>query len=186
MRTKLFAGVFLALCAGGIAPVAANNIQVSNTTLTGNTGSEVMVQFDISWENTWRGGGVANWDAAWVFVKFKYSNGLWKHVQLATSGHVPAGGSLIDMGLLTPGAAADPVINPTIGVFIRRDADGTGTFSATGVQLKWDYAAQGILAYNDIAEVRVFAVEMVYVNQGAFFLGSGGDEPAHFNVSGPI
>ncbi|MCB9163549.1 MAG: SUMF1/EgtB/PvdO family nonheme iron enzyme [Flavobacteriales bacterium] len=183
MRTKLFTGIFLALCVGGIKPAAANNIQVSNTTLTGNTGSEVMVQFDISWENSWRGGGVANWDAAWVFVKFKYSNGLWRHVQLATSGHVPAGGSLIDQGLLTPGAAADPVTNPTIGVFIRRDADGTGTFSATGVQLKWDYVAQGILTYNDITEVRVFAIEMVYVNQGPFAAGSGGTETNAFTLT---
>ena len=163
----------------------ANNIQVSNTTLTENTGTTAKVQFDITWENSWRGGGVANWDAAWVFVKYKLSNGLWQHMNPSGSGHTAPSGSTIDLGLAQPENPHDPVSNPVIGIFIRRDADGTGTFSASGVQLLWDYSAAGILAQNDIAEVKVFAVEMVYVNEGAFFLGSGGDEPAHFNVSGP-
>jgi len=119
-----------------------------------------------------------------VFVKFKFSNGLWRHAQLSGSGHTAPGGSTIDLGLAQPANPHDPSSNPVIGIFIRRDAEGTGTFTANGVQLLWDYGAQGIIAQNDIAEVKVFAVEMVYVNEGAFFLGSGGDEPAHFNVSG--
>lgn len=181
MRTRsLCTGIVLLL---GLY-TTANNIQVANISLVENTGTTAKVQFDVSWENSWRGGGVANWDAAWVFVKFKFSNGLWRHAQLSGSGHTAPGGSTIELGLAQPANAHDPSSNPVIGIFIRRDAEGTGTFTANGVQLLWDYSAQGIIAQNDIAEVKVFAVEMVYVNEGAFFLGSGGDEPAHFNVSG--
>ena len=52
----------------------ANNIQVANVTLTGqNTVDDyTLVEFDISWENSWRVvGGPGNWDQAWKFVKYK-------------------------------------------------------------------------------------------------------------------
>ncbi|MEZ4806294.1 MAG: SUMF1/EgtB/PvdO family nonheme iron enzyme [Flavobacteriales bacterium] len=161
----------------------ANNIQVNNTTLTGNTGTEVMVQFDLSWENSWRGSGVNNWDAAWVFVKYRLpGDGGFDHVRLEATGHVAPGGSTLDLGLLAPGVAYDATTNPVVGVFIRRDADGTGTFSASGVQLLWNYGALGI-TYADIAEVRVYAIEMVYVNAGAFQLGTGGAETNAFHKS---
>ena len=159
---------------------SANNIQVSNTTLTANTGTEVMVQFDIGWENSWRGNGVSNWDAAWVFVKFKLpGDGGFTHALLEPSGHVAPGGSLVEVGLVQPGSAYNASTNPAVGVFIRRDADGTGTFSATGVQLRWNYGALGF-AFQDIREVRVYAIEMVHINQGAFHLGTGGTETNAF------
>jgi len=43
------------------------------------------------------------------------------------------------------------------------------------VQLRWNYGANG-LADADVAEIKVFAIEMVYVPQGAFYVGSGGTE----------
>jgi hypothetical protein len=57
----------------------ANNIVVSNTTLNGQNTSNgtnsalnfALVQFDLSWDNSWRTANPANWDAAWVFVKFR-------------------------------------------------------------------------------------------------------------------
>jgi len=169
---------FIALMVG--TTVHANNIQVANTTLTNNTGTTALVQFDISWENSWRGGGVNNWDAAWVFVKYKLpGDGGFNHARLETTGHVAPSGSMIDLGLVSPGAAHNASTNPVVGVFVRRDADGTGSFSANGVQLLWNYGALG-LSVNDITEVRVFAVEMVYMNQGAFYLGSGGTETNAF------
>ncbi len=171
MRSITFLPLLL-LLAG--TTLHANNIQVTNTTLVDNTGSTVKVQFDISWENSWRGGGVANWDAAWVFVKYQLSNGAWGHARLGNTGHTVPTGSLMEMGLLTPGSSYDATTNPVIGTFLRRDADGTGTFSASGVQLFWDHAAQGILASNDLTAVQVFAVEMVYVNEGPFMLGGPG------------
>lgn len=171
--TFSFCTALLALFIGHGA-LHANNISVANTTFTDGTGGTATIQFDISWENSWRGSGVINWDAAWVFVKYKQSNGVWRHARLAENGHTAPAGSMIDNGLLTPGAAYHANTNPVVGVFIRRDADGTGTFTANGVQLFWDHGAQGILTANDIAEVRVFAIEMVYVNEGPFWVGAVG------------
>lgn len=160
--------------------LSANNIQVSNTTLTGNTGTQVMVQFDIGWENSWRGGGVSNWDAAWVFVKYKLpGDGGFSHMLLEPSGHTAPSGSLVETGLISPALAHNATTNPAVGVFIRRDADGTGTFTANGVQLRWNYGALGF-AFEDIREVRVYAIEMAYINQGAFYLGTGGTETNAF------
>jgi formylglycine-generating enzyme required for sulfatase activity len=170
------------ICSGFAALCSANNIQVTNPALTGNTGTSAFIQFDLSWENSWRGGGVANWDAAWIFVKYRQSTGIWDHVRLNNTGHVAPAGGQIDLGLLTPGTAYDPSANPVVGVFIRRAADGTGNFSLTGVQLNWDYSALGI-AYNDITELRVFALEMVYVTPGAFAAGTGGTEPSAFQLT---
>ena len=161
----------------------ANNIQVANSALTGNTGTTAQIQFDLSWENSWRGGGVTNWDAAWVFVKYRTSlTGPWLHANLNNIGHVAASGSQIDPGLLTPGTAFNASTNPVVGVFIYRDAAGTGNLNLPGTQLQWNYSAQG-LGYNDIAEVQVYAIEMVYVPQGAFAAGSGGTEFSAFTLT---
>ncbi|MBP6390242.1 MAG: SUMF1/EgtB/PvdO family nonheme iron enzyme [Flavobacteriales bacterium] len=161
----------------------ANNIQIANSTLTGNTGTSVQVQFDLSWENSWRGGAVTNWDAAWVFVKYRTSlAGPWLHANLNNAGHVAAAGSQIDLGLLNPGGAYNPSSNPVVGVFVYRNASGTGNLSLLGTQLQWNFAAQG-LNYADVAQVRVFAVEMVYVPQGGYAVGSGGTEISAFTLT---
>lgn len=170
----------IGLCAA--LAVNANNIQVTNVTLTDITTTTAKVQFDISWENSWRGGPVINWDAAWVFVKCKLGNGAWVHARLSNAGHTQPAGSQIDPGLLTPGSAYHVNDNPVIGVFLRRATDGAGTFSITGVQLLWDYSAQGIATSSDILEVKVFGIEMVYVNEGAFTLGAGGSEVNQFHT----
>ncbi len=90
---------------------SANNVVVSNISLTGqNTTSDfTLVQFDITWENSWRDPG--NHDAAWVFVKYSTDGGgTWNHATLATSGHTAPSGSTID----TP--------SDSMGVFIYRNA----------------------------------------------------------------
>lgn len=162
----------------------ANDIQVTNAALTNNdlvTGT-CFVQFDVTWQNSWRQNGVVNWDAAWVFVKFRTINDIWQHVNINPSGHVAPAGSRIDIGLEFQEAAFNAATNPVMGVFIRRSTAGSGTFSASGTQLLWSYADQG-LAFNDIVEVRVFAIEMVHVNGGAFAAGSGGTETNAFSLT---
>ena len=171
------------MCSLLAEPAQANNIQVTNPTLTGNTGTIANIQFDLGWENGWRGGGVTNWDAAWVFVKYRSSlTGPWSHVKLNNTGHAAATGSQIDLGLLTPGTAYNASTNPVVGVLIYRNADGNGSLSLPGVELQWNYSAQG-LGYNDIAQIQVFAIEMVYVPQGAFAAGSGGTEFSAFTLT---
>ena len=183
----LFTALALLLFAGS---VAANNINVSNIRVTGqnttagenNPANYTLVQFDLSWENSWRTSSAPNnWDAAWVFVKYRVGSGDWQHAWLNNTGHSSGTGTgaTIDAGLLTPGTAFNAITNPALGVFIYRSANGTGTFSITGAQLRWNYGANGV-ADNATVDVKVFAIEMVYVPAGNFYVGSGGTETSAF------
>lgn len=162
----------------------ANNITVGNISLTGEntTDDYVMVQFDLGWENSWRTSSApGNWDAAWVFVKYRVGTGDWQHAWLNDAGHSTGTGTsaTIDAGLRTPGSAFNATTNPALGVFLYRSANGTGTFAITSAQLRWNYGANGV-ADDATLDVQVFAIEMVYVPQGAFTVGSGGTESGSF------
>ncbi|MCW3107876.1 MAG: hypothetical protein JWQ09_2382, partial [Segetibacter sp.] len=127
----------------------------------------------------------SNYDGAWVFVKFrKKSSNLWQHGTLnytspgsaAASGHTEPAGSTIK----TPADGK--------GVWIYRAANGTGTVNYTGAGLKWNYGVDGVLD-NDSVEVRVFAVEMVYITTGSYYLGTGASETNCFkdgNTTNPF
>ena len=176
METKnLFKAVVLFCIIMFATSTFANNISLSNFSLASRNLAEhsVMVKFDISWENSWRtSASPYNWDAAWVFVKYRVGTGPWKHAWLSNAGHINPTGSTISTGLLRPDTTYNATTNPGMGVFIYRDADGTGTFSKTGVQLKWNYGANGV-ADNAIVDFRVFAIEQVYVPFGSYYLGDG-------------
>jgi len=91
--------------------LSANNVTISNLSLTGKNTTDhyTLVQFDISWENSFRVSiGPANWDAAWVFVKYRVpvsngGDGLWRHSWLNNTGQTVPSCSVIEIGLLTPG-----------------------------------------------------------------------------------
>lgn len=177
--------VFISMFATGIY---ANNISLSNFSLTGKNAAEhsIMVKFDISWENSWRtSASPFNWDAAWIFVKYRVGTGMWRHAWLSNTGHVNPTGSSITTGLLRTDTAYNSTANPGMGVFIYRDADGTGTFTKTGVQLKWNYGSNGV-PDNAIVDFRVFAVEMVYVPFGSFYIGSGGTGGSEYQEIAPF
>ena len=156
---------------------AANNISVSSVTLTARnkTADYVQVQFNLSWQNSFRvNTGPSNWDAAWVFIKFKVGvNGEWKHASVSTTGghSIPSGATA---------SQAD-----TKGLFIYRDANGTGNLSLTGVQLRWNYGTDGVGDEEKIY-VKVFAVEMVLVPQGDFQVGSGGQNTGEFRRANDV
>lgn len=146
----------------------ANNIIVTNATCTGQVlGVYTGVKFNLSWENSWRmSAGPANWDAAWVFVKYKIQGGNWSHASLSTTpGDHTIGNNGGTAMTFLPGADAK-------GVFIYRSANGTGNISLTDVILRWNYPSDGV-ADNANLQVQVFAVEMVYIPQGPFFIGDG-------------
>lgn len=178
-RTQLF--VFMAITTLVSNELYANNITVSNVSLTGqNTTSGInnianfsYVQFDLDWENSWRtSSGSSNWDAAWVFVKYRKSGTVvWSHATLNTtaSNHTAPTGSTISQSDGT-------------GIFIYRSTNGTGTFSLTDVELRWQYAADGLSDTNTV-EISVQAIEMVYVPQAAFAAGSGGNEASKFTLT---
>jgi formylglycine-generating enzyme required for sulfatase activity len=104
---------------------------------------------------------------------------IWEHARLNNTGHTAASGSSIDAGLLTPGSAFNATTNPALGVFIYRDANGSGTNTFNNTQLRWNYGANGV-ADGAVVSVQVFAIEMVNVPQSSFFVGSGGTESGSF------
>jgi formylglycine-generating enzyme required for sulfatase activity len=149
----------------------ANNIAVANLSLaTADTPGCVDVQAAVSWDNSWRAAwtelaganvtgadlALENWDAAWVFLKWR-GDGEWKPATLTTNGHAAPTGVTITV-------PADGR-----GAFIHRSSAGSGTFSAT-VKLRWNRNADGAGASVDLS---AHAIEMVYVPAGAFKLGSG-------------
>lgn len=156
-------------------PAEANNLAVSSVSLTGvSVGSgTAKVQFNLSQENSWR--DAANYDAAWVFVKYSTDAGVtWNHATLKTSGTNPAGFSA------GTGTALDIVVPADKkGAFLQRSLTGSGPVSTNTIQLVWDYTADGVSA-SATARVKVFAVEMVYIPTGAFYAGSGGAETSAF------
>lgn len=145
----------------------ANNIQLSDIAYNSGAGT---VSFNISWENSWRVSTIPNnWDAAWVFVKRRNcADQFWKHQYLAASGHT-AGGSL-----------EVQTVPDSVGVFIRRSANGSGNIASTLVTLKMG----NVPAPANEWDFKVYAVEMTFVPQGAFYVGDGGTNYYSFREGG--
>jgi len=154
-----------------VSKLSANNIAVANTSIVNqNTaGNYTHVKFDVSWENSWRTSTLeSNWDAAYVFVKYRIPPmNTWFH---ATLNYVD--GTATNDGNTEPSGATINTNPDGKGAFIFRSSNGIGNISFTGAQLRWNYGADG-LSDEDSVEVCVFAIEMVYVPQGAFYLGDG-------------
>lgn len=145
----------------------ANNLIISAPVLVGqNVSSDyVYVKFNVSWENSWRTSSAPyNWDAAWVFVKYRVGSGEWQHATLNTTGHTEPPGSTISTS------------SDGKGVFIFRSSNGTGSVNFTGAKLRWNYGTDGVTDNSQVT-VKVFGIEMVYVTEGDFWLGSTAGEP---------
>jgi hypothetical protein len=147
---------------GNNVTIPAGSVVLEGLNLTQGT---VRVKFDIRWENSWRlSTAQANWDAAWVFLKFSTDGTTWSHCTLATNGHTGPAACKIDVGL-TGGAGK--------GVFLYSSAaDYEGNPSYEGVSLVWNWNADGFdfRSKRDVS-IGVQAIEMVYIPEGAFSLG---------------
>lgn len=147
----------------------SNNISVSNIQMLNRNSVEkyVYISFDISWENSWRvNTAPSNWDATWVFVKFRANNGLWQHATL----------SPMDNEHNVPSIATFDVSNDGKGAFIFRSDNGSGDFTVTGVQARWLYGLDGVADDEPTLEIKVFGVEMVYIPTGGFYVGDGSSD----------
>lgn len=153
--------------------VFSNNLQItglakSSTNIVDNY---TMIRFSLRWENSWR--DAENYDAVWIFIKYRLSGspGAWSHATLnyingSNDGHmIPAGAAIT-----TPADGK--------GVFIFRNANGSGNNSFSNVELRWNYGADG-LADNALVDLKVFGIEMVQVPQGAYWLGDGTNNILH-------
>ncbi|MCM8774979.1 MAG: hypothetical protein NC930_01290 [Candidatus Omnitrophica bacterium] len=134
------------------------------------------IEFDISWENSWRI-DATTMDAVWVFMKFtKDSGATWNHCTLKTSGTTPSGFST---GTVCGTCGGLEIVVPTDkkGAFVQRANSqtagwGSGTMSSENVRFVWDYGTDGV-ADSDTVSVKVFGVEMVYVATDTFYIGDG-------------
>lgn len=150
----------IAIC---FSPLHGNNILVSNVSLEGQDYIDqyVFLEFDISWDNSWRTSSIPlNYDAAWVFAKYRVSGGVWKHMVLRQTGYFAPTSSTIEIS------------SDSVGALIYRDTDGNGTASWSNIRFRWDYGEEGV-ADDALLEVRVYGIEMVYIPTGAFYLGDG-------------
>lgn len=149
----------------------SNNLSISNVTTTNKdeTNNLVSIEFDTSWENSFR--DAINYDAVWIFIKYRVplssgGDNTWRHVILNGTGHVIPSGFELSL-------ASD-----LVGGFLQRDAVGSGDVDLSPVSLRWDYGAQdeslgNAIDDDDVVEVSVFGIEMVYIPESSFFVGSG-------------
>lgn len=157
----------------------ANNVTIANVELStqDSSANTILVEFDISWDNSWR--NTINYDAVWVFVKYRLTSdtGAWAHATLKTSGTNPTGFSR------GSGDTIDIVVPTDLyGCFIQRTESGYGSIDTDDIQLVWDYNADSLTDSTVIYEIQVFAIEMCYVPTGAFYFGDGdgaGSESAY-------
>lgn len=184
MKIQKITSIFLLLFCFQFNSIA-NNIQVSNVTLTDlNVYSKfVMIQMDLTWENSFRvNNGANNWDAAWIFVKYRINGGIWNHAFLGNSGNIAGSGTEIAItpGLVNTSAAHNETTNPVVGVFVYRNNPGYGNLTQNGLKIRWNYGANGINFARNV-ELKVFAIEMVYVPSGSFSVGDGTEFPYPLN-----
>jgi formylglycine-generating enzyme required for sulfatase activity len=140
----------------------ANALVISNTALTGqNTGNGTwQVRFNIAWENSWRDN--INWDAVWVFCKYRVGTGPWLHATLSPTGYQTGSGTPISITV-----ACDQK-----GAFISRRELGAGNLNTTQVELRWHYSADGV-QNSDVPDLNIYGIEMVYIPKGPFTIGDG-------------
>jgi hypothetical protein len=156
----------------------ANNVVISNVSLVNGGPNNIYVQFNLSWENSWRvGGGPANYDGVWVFFKYKTLGGDWQHLYLNTS----TGADLLPTGF----DYFRPLTGVTSGAAIHRSAtnSGTGNITASGIRL----TVINSVPYD--IELRSYAIEMVYIPAPAsdirFGDGNGVNESGNaFHIAG--
>lgn len=163
--------LFAALILGTTMVSQANNLQLANTVM-----EQTVIKFDISWENSWRLDGVSEGDgyfhdAVWVFFKARAEGEEeWRHVKLAKAGVNPEGSNGGSIGnnieLVVP--------EDCMGLFIRRSAEGSGsgTIDSSKVTVPWSYKASGF-SMGQKLYLRSYAIEMVYVAEGPFWVGDG-------------
>ncbi|WP_422104067.1 formylglycine-generating enzyme family protein [Winogradskyella sp.] len=142
----------------------ASDLKIENIRTVNRTDvlqTPISVIFDISWDNAWHND--KNHDAVWVFMKY---NGAWNnHVKIHQTGHKVIKNRTLDLQ------------QPTIEV----SSEGTGFFiyPPKGLRGPVNYKLQiridtedKEVGWNKLKGLSVYGIEMVYIPQGAFILGS--------------
>lgn len=120
----------------------ANNLHIQNIQVASVNVIEeyAMIQFDVSWENSWR--DTSNWDAVWVYRQVGDTE-AWQHATLNLGGHTIPFGFAIDTS------------NDGKGIFIYRNAKGSENVNFELLELRWNFGLDGV-AFSDNLEISVF------------------------------
>ncbi|MFC1492712.1 SUMF1/EgtB/PvdO family nonheme iron enzyme [candidate division KSB1 bacterium] len=147
----------------------ANNLSITEIIVGDSNiaGKYRMITFDLKWDNWQTSSSPDNWDAVWVFLKYKVSSGEWKHAKLST----------VSAEHVSPSGAAVTAPSDGKGVYIYGSENGTGSFEAPNVSLKWNYGQDNV-ADDAAVDIRVFGLEMVYIPEGSFYAGDNGASEA--------
>ncbi|MGB2823334.1 MAG: SUMF1/EgtB/PvdO family nonheme iron enzyme [Phycisphaerae bacterium] len=163
----------------GAGATRADRLRIENVTVAPRDARTATVRFDVAWDKSWR--DKTNHDTAWVFFKVKAENGTeWQHVRLAADKVLNPTG----YGQAEGGTRLDFIVpdgdDGLTGLFVRQSAEGKGPVAARGVTAVWDFTANEGVAKDKKVKVLAFGIEMVYVAEGPFYLGSGGAELGGF------
>ena len=160
--------------------VRGNNVKISGSPVMelGSDNATISINCTLSWENSWR--DEFNWDAVWVFVKYKKEGdtGAWSHLNLGTDPVLPSGFTS-DLG--KTGAK-------NVGLFVFRDSKSGGPVNGINLTLKTTLSELSGVTADDIrngkAFVAISAIEMVYIPYGAYYLGDGASNNTFCDAGG--
>jgi hypothetical protein len=186
---------------GKADPIRIGNVRVTNSPVAGQSAIALDLAWDYSWREAWEVPAqeyelfyahemynreqdqkwdgkpplkLENWDAAWVFVKFRLPGGAWRHATLAplAADHGKPADAALDVGLDDNPVADGTGAKRGLGVFVHRNSVGSGPNVWKGLSLRWLHGTDGV-SDPAAAEIRVFGIKMVYVPRGAFWAGDG-------------
>lgn len=169
-RMKFVKVIVLVLATLSVSQAYSNAIALSAISVDRAAST---ISFTVTWENSWRaaaGTPPFNWDAAWVFVKFRdcadpSSTTQFTHGAISTTvGDHNYDGDAVGGATLEPTTSAGVagIDGDGKGIMLRPSAVGAGTITETIVLNVTNLPAAGATL-----DVRVFAIEMVYAAGGA-------------------
>lgn len=155
----------------------------TNIKIVPQDGKTAVIQFDMEWDTAWRHD--VNHSAVWVFFKVRLDGtNEWKPVRLVAdkvlnpTGYGQATGKKLDF--MVPGGD-----DGNVGAFVRMADHGMGDVKATGLTVIWDLTASPEIRKDTKVALKVYGLRMVYVADGPFYLGTGGDESYSFYRAQP-
>ena len=168
----------------------ATNVQVSNVNQVSVDASNHRIEFDLTWEDSWRMDSYEpnNYDGVWIFIKYRDclekasgNPGNYKHAWLSTNpadhtiASATVGGNPVAL-VVEPGLTNISGTDRGMGIFLHQPAgDVIGDISATTVSLLWktgDHSPAEDATTNNY-DIQVNAIEMVYIPAGSYYLGDG-------------
>lgn len=147
----------------------ANNVRIVEDVKVGEISNGfAQVTFKIAWDNSWRDD--YNWDAVYAFMKIKRKTDVeWTHAYFMDDNHA------VSAGYECWPARWTNTANYRQGIFIYRNSKGKGSSEVT-VTVRWNTAIPGYKEselQSGAIEMSLQCIEMVYVPQGAYYLGDG-------------